>query len=179
MQSGVAIYALDVKLRWDEVRHHGTEMRIYDESSSERSCRRESHANDTSLLYESPQRSPGWRFTAGCTSCRLLRKQTTIMLLEELVSKSHTIKTQKDITMSGKIAGNIKPTLCICFGWFFINISGFINSLGLASCVVQDILSVCFIGLQRGHPENPYAKDWSCQGPAHDAHLKEFRLWRD
>ena len=48
----------------------------------------------------------------------------------------------KDITMSGKIAGNIRPKQCIIFGRFFVNISGFINSFGLASCVVQDIIIV-------------------------------------
>ena len=33
--------------------------------------------------------------------------------LEELVSKSNTIQTQEDISVSGKIAGNIRVKLCI------------------------------------------------------------------
>ena len=62
--------------------------------------------------------------------------------LEELVSESNTIQTQEDISVSGKIAGNIRPKLCIYLWWFIINISGFLNSFWLASCVVQDIISL-------------------------------------
>ena len=62
--------------------------------------------------------------------------------LEELVSESNTIQTQEDISVSGKIAGNTKPKLCIYLVWFIGNISGFLNSFWLASCVVQDIISL-------------------------------------
>ena len=36
-----------------------------------------------------------------------------ITWLEELVSKSNTIQAQEDISVSGKIAGNMRPKLCI------------------------------------------------------------------
>ena len=52
------------------------------------------------------------------------------------------MQAQEDITVSGKIAGNIRPKLYVNFGRFFINISGSVNSFGLASFVVQDIISL-------------------------------------
>ena len=75
-------------------------------------------------------RGPRWRAMWYCT------------WLEELVSKSNTIQTQEDISVSGKIAGNIKAKLCIYLWWFFINISGLVNSFGPTSCVAQDIISL-------------------------------------
>ena len=62
--------------------------------------------------------------------------------LEELVSKSNTIQTQEDITQPGKIAGNIRPKLCVFLLWLSVHISGLSSSFGLASCVVQDIISL-------------------------------------
>ena len=75
-------------------------------------------------------RGPRWRAMWYCT------------WLEELVSKSNTIQTQEDISVAGKIAGNIEAKLCIYLWWFFINISGLVNSFGPASCVAQDIISL-------------------------------------
>ena len=48
----------------------------------------------------------------------------------------------RDISVSGKIAGNIKVRLYIFLRWLFNNISGSMYSFRLASCVVQDIISV-------------------------------------
>ena len=62
--------------------------------------------------------------------------------LEELVSKSNTIQTQEDISVAGKIAGNTKPKLCVYLCWFFINISGLVNSFGTSSCLARDIISL-------------------------------------
>ena len=62
--------------------------------------------------------------------------------LEELASESNTIQAQEDISVSGKIAGNIKVKLYVILWWFFINISGLINSFELSSCVVLDIISL-------------------------------------
>ena len=62
--------------------------------------------------------------------------------LEELVSESNTIQTQEDISVSGKIAGNTKPKLCIYLVWFIGNISGSVSSFDLSSCVAQDIISL-------------------------------------
>ena len=47
----------------------------------------------------------------------------------------------RGITQPGKIAGNIRPKLCMFLLRFISNISGFISSFGLA-CVAQDIISV-------------------------------------
>ena len=70
--------------------------------------------------------------------------------LEELVSKSNTIQTQEDISVSGKIAGNTRPKLCI---WYW--------SIRLGPRLAwHEILSVCIRGLRRGHPENPYERAW-------------------
>ena len=41
--------------------------------------------------------------------------------------------------MAGEKAGNIHKKLYGRIGWFFINISGLLNSFGLALFVVQDI----------------------------------------
>ena len=76
------------------------------------------------------------------------------LLYESLVSKSKIIQTQENIARPGKIAGNIRPKLCINVARFFVDISGFINSFRFCKT-----FSLCFIGLQRGHSENPYAKD--------------------
>ena len=65
-----------------------------------------------------------------------------IKWLEELVSKSNTIQAQEDISVSGKIAGNIMVKLCGDRGRFIINISGLLSSFGPASCLVQDIISL-------------------------------------
>ena len=65
-----------------------------------------------------------------------------ITWLEELASESNTIQAQEDISVSGKIAGNIMVKLCGDRGRFIINISGLVSSFGLASFVVQDIISL-------------------------------------
>ena len=44
--------------------------------------------------------------------------------------------------MAGKIAGQDPAKLYVGFGRFFFNISGLINSFGLASCVVQKNISL-------------------------------------
>ena len=44
-------------------------------------------------------------------------------------------------SVSGKIAGNIKVKLNVRLWWLFINIYGLINSFGLSSFVVSDIVS--------------------------------------
>ena len=38
-----------------------------------------------------------------------------ITWLEELASESNTIQAQEDISVSGKIAGNIRPRVCVKF----------------------------------------------------------------
>ena len=48
--------------------------------------------------------SPGVRADAQC--CK-------ITWLEELASESNTIQAQEDISVSGKIAGNMRPKLCV------------------------------------------------------------------
>ena len=48
------------------------------------------------------------------------------------------------------LAGHIMVKLCVIFGRFFIDISGFINSFGPASCLPQGIISL--------HP-------WNAAGP--------------
>ena len=52
------------------------------------------------------------------------------------------VQTQEDISVSGKIAGNIKVKLCGDRGRFIIHISGLVNSFGPASCLAQDIISL-------------------------------------
>ena len=44
----------------------------------------------------------------------------------------------RDISVSGKITGNIKVKLYVLFWWLFINISRFISSFGLSLFVVQE-----------------------------------------
>ena len=75
-------------------------------------------------------RGPRWRAMWYCT------------WLEELVSKSNTIQTQEDISVSGKIAGNIMVKLCGDRGRLFINTSGMVNSFRSASSLAQDIISL-------------------------------------
>ena len=60
--------------------------------------------------------------------------------------------------MSGKIAGNIKVKLYVISRWLFDHISGLINSFGMSSFVVLDIVSL-LPWIAAGHPENPYEKD--------------------
>ena len=79
--------------------------------------------------------------------------------LEELASESNTIQAQEDITVSGKIAGNIRPKLCINFGRFFIDISGSVSSFGLASFVVQDIISLLH-WIAAGSPGKSICERW-------------------
>ena len=78
-------------------------------------------------------RSPGVCADAQC--CK-------ITWLEELASESNTIQAQEDISVSGKIAGNMRPKLYVFLWWFFFNISGLVNSFGLSSCVVQENISL-------------------------------------
>ena len=75
--------------------------------------------------------------------------------LEELASKRNTIQTQEDIIEPGKTAGQNPTKLYGQIGWFFIDISGFRNSFGLALFVERDM------GLRlvaTGRLENPYEK---------------------
>ena len=51
--------------------------------------------------------SPGVRADAQCCKIDILK------LLEELVSQSNTIQAQEDISVSGKIASNIKVKLYV------------------------------------------------------------------
>ena len=81
-----------------------------------------------------------------------------ITWLEELASESNTIQAQEDMTQQGKMAAQTQRNYM--YDW-----DGF-SSISLDACVRlgsrllwYKILSVCFIGLQRGHPENPYEKD--------------------
>ena len=62
--------------------------------------------------------------------------------LEELASESNTIQAQEDITQPGMTAGPDHRKLYMRFGRFFIDISGSMCSFGLASFVVQDIISL-------------------------------------
>ena len=55
----------------------------------------------------------------------------------------------RDISVSGKIAGNIKVKLYMRLWWLFINISGLINSFELSSFVVSDIISL-LLGIAAG-----------------------------
>ena len=65
-----------------------------------------------------------------------------ITWLEELASESNTIQAQEDISVSGKIAGQYQANIYVILGWLFVHISGYMYSFGLASCVVQDIISL-------------------------------------
>ena len=65
-----------------------------------------------------------------------------ITWLEELASESNTIQAQEDISVSGKIAGNIRAKLYMRFGRFFIDISGSMCSFGLASFVDLEFISL-------------------------------------
>ena len=44
--------------------------------------------------------------------------------------------------MAGKIAGQDQAKLYVGFGQFFIHISGYLCSFGIASCVVQENISL-------------------------------------
>ena len=48
----------------------------------------------------------------------------------------------RDIMVAGKIAGQDQPKLYIKIGWLFVHISGSMCSFGLASCVVQENISL-------------------------------------
>ena len=61
-----------------------------------------------------------------------------ITWLEELVSESNTIQAQEDITSPGKTAGSDPRKLCVRIRRFFIDISGWTSSFGLALFVVLD-----------------------------------------
>ena len=80
--------------------------------------------------------SPGVRADAQCCKIDILK------WLEEFVSQSNTIQTQEDISVAGKIAGNIKTKLCGDRGRLIINISGLVNSFWTSSCVARDIISL-------------------------------------
>ena len=62
------------------------------------------------------------------------------------------------LTVSGEISGNIEVKLYMTLWRLSFDISGLMNSFGLALFVVRDKL-FCFSGLQQGHQENPYGKD--------------------
>ena len=62
--------------------------------------------------------------------------------LEELASESNTIQAQEDISVSGKIAGNIKVKLYVRLGWLFDDISGLLYSFGLSSFVNLDMVNL-------------------------------------
>ena len=62
-----------------------------------------------------------------------------ITWLEELASESNTIQAQDDITQPGKTAGPDPRKLYGEISRFIIDISGLINSFGLALFVVLDI----------------------------------------
>ena len=59
--------------------------------------------------------------------------------------------------MPGKIVGNIKAELYDFVIGFSLIFQDWSIRLGLR-LVWHEILSVCFIGLQRDHPENPYER---------------------
>ena len=48
----------------------------------------------------------------------------------------------RGIIMAGKIAGQDPAKLYVSFGWFFINIYGYLCSFGLASFVVQENINL-------------------------------------
>ena len=57
--------------------------------------------------------SPASKMSSGEQNRVLTHSIERFTWLEELVSESNTIQTQEDISVSGKIAGNIKPKLCM------------------------------------------------------------------
>ena len=72
----------------------------------------------------------------------------------------------RGISVSGKIAGNIKVKLYVfCDGYLMISLDQCIR-LGWR-LVWYKILSVCFHGLQRDHPENPYEQDYAASRSVH------------
>ena len=94
---------------------------------------------------------PGVRADAQC--CK-------ITWLEELASESNTIQAQEDISQQGKMEAQTR--------WNYIYFCDGFSSISRDTCIRLSsrllwykILSVCFIGLQRGHPENPCEKDWT------------------
>ena len=90
---------------------------------------------DLGTFDEAPEtlQSPGVRADAQC--CK-------ITWLEELASESNTIQAQEDITQQGVMAGQDPVKLYVRFRWLFVDISGLLNSFGLASFVDQDIISL-------------------------------------
>ena len=85
--------------------------------------------------------------------------------LEELASESNTIQAQEDITQPGKTAGPDARKLYITFGRFFIDISGLINSFGLALCVALEY-DVLLQPEAAGSSRSPWEKDSGIQGVA-------------
>ena len=92
---------------------------------------------------------PGVRADAQC--CK-------ITWLEELASESNTIQAQEDIMSARLMASNIRSNyMYVWDGCLIISLD---QCIRLSSSLLwHQIWSVCFRGLQRGHPENPYEED--------------------
>ena len=86
--------------------------------------------------------------------------------LEELASESNTTQAQEDLSVSRKIAGKIKVKLFMNL-WRFSSISQDWSIRLSPRLVWYQILSIRFLGIQRGHQENPYEKDWAASRSVH------------
>ena len=62
--------------------------------------------------------------------------------LEELASESNNIQAQEDIMLARVMTSNIRAKLYVLLGWLFDDISRLMYSFEVASCVVQDIISL-------------------------------------
>ena len=61
--------------------------------------------------------------------------------------------------MSEKIAGQYPVNyIYVCDGYLSISLDCSVRLGSRLVCAL--IISICFIGLQQDHPENPYGKDW-------------------
>ena len=92
---------------------------------------------------------PGVRADAQC--CK-------ITWLEELASESNTIQAQEVLLSQGRQQAKTQENYMLkCDGFSLISLD---CSIRLGSRLLwYKKTSVCFHGLQRDHPENPYEKD--------------------
>ena len=89
----------------------------------------------------------GWRFTAGLKFLDIFMRLGPRLVWYKKMARRTCFREQyytgtRGIMMEGKIAGQDPRQLYVIMGWFFINISGYLYSFGLASCVVQENISL-------------------------------------
>ena len=62
------------------------------------------------------------------------RTRLKVHMARRTCLNSSIIQTQENTSVSGRIAGNIRMKLHVCFRWFVINISGLTSPFVLTSC---------------------------------------------